>query len=80
MIPQVVASINKKDKSKVVSQLKHTRENNNDNGIDQSVIPESPEVFVYPVSLTDFLFGKNTSDLLITGFNRSPGLRAPPTV
>ncbi|MHC1706577.1 MAG: hypothetical protein AB9842_03525 [Bacteroidales bacterium] len=79
LIPEVVASFNKKEKSKVVHSIKQHQENSNDNGIDQSAVPfTSSDSHNHYASVIILLEADGFSDDIAAGLTRSPGLRAPP--
>lgn len=81
LIPQVVASLNKKDKSKFVVQFRQNQDSGNDNGIDLIAVSDvnTGSDSYYP-QVTLVLPDQVNADLPATGLYRSHGLRAPPAL
>lgn len=80
LIPQVVASINKKDKFKLAFQIKQNQDNGNSNGIDLSAVSHiSSDSFLCFAPVITLIQAYRQSDELSPEPGGSPSLRAPPT-
>ena len=81
MIPQVVASVNKKDKSRLASQIKQNQDNSKASGIDLLAVTHfKSEPLAHYANVTSVFEAQVYSGDLNTGLNRSDGLRAPPAL